>query len=102
MTNKNDKHYDIPLSPSVSSWVYILYNTMSKDLSIGLSLNLHKQFSRLNKVEKMVYYRGYINSFDAVAHKHLLENLSDESIMHNVKQINPSLSNLSFKNIHYL
>ncbi len=101
MAQQNDKQYKISIRSTVFSWVYILYNTMSKDLSIGLSFNLALQFGSLDKLEKIVYYRSFINSFDALAHKHLLESLSNESIMHNIKEINPSLSNLTFNNIHY-
>lgn len=76
-------------------WVYIVYRAVSKELNIGLSFSLTKQIDSADSVEKLVYYRSFKDPFDAVAHKHLLDSLSSESVMHKVKEMNPKLKNLS-------
>jgi len=95
MTNKMmDEHNNTLIDSAVLSWVYIIMNTKSLDLIIGFCFNPSKHFENHKKPEKLVYYRSFVNSFDAVAHKHLLESLSGKSVMHNIKQINPDLNNL--------
>lgn len=89
------KSSNISLNTTALSWVYILYNAISEEVNIGFSFNLAKQFSSMDKIEKLVYCRSFNDPFDALAHKYLMENLSIESIIHSVKQLNPSLTHLS-------
>ncbi|MDD4671402.1 MAG: hypothetical protein PHI03_00545 [Bacteroidales bacterium] len=84
-------------NPTALSWVYILYNIKSQEINIGLSFNLLNRFSNLDRIEKLVYYRSFSNPFDALAHKFLLESISGKSIMHNIKQTNPTLSSLTYE-----
>lgn len=64
-------------------------------MNIGLSFFLSKQFKTIDTAAALVYYRSFSNPFDALAHKHLIEKLSIESIMHIIKQMNPTLRNLT-------
>ena len=82
-------------NPAALSWVYILFNFKTREMNIALSFNLSKQLSNFDTAQKLVYYRNFSSPFDALAHKFLLENLSFESVMHNIKQENPTLSNLT-------
>ncbi|HZJ74517.1 MAG TPA: hypothetical protein VFC87_06910 [Perlabentimonas sp.] len=63
-------------------------------MKIGLSFNPPKRFGRFDTAQKLVYYRNYSSPFDALAHKFLLESLSAETVMHNIKQVNPTLNDL--------
>ena len=94
MENQLFTQTEILSNPTTLSWVYILYNTKTQEMNIGLSFNLAKQIGTLNTTEKLVYYRSFGAPFDALAHKHLLDSLTKETVMHNIKQENPTLSNL--------
>jgi len=94
MTKHTFTQSEILANPTAFNWVYILYNSKSQEMNIGLSFNLPKQFGTLDTVEKLVYYRSFSSSFDALAHKHLLASLSIESVMHTIKQANPTLISL--------
>ena len=85
----------ITISTEVFGWVFIIINMNTQELNIGLTLNPSKRITRISAAEKLVYYRGFTNPFDAIAHKHLLEELSKESILHNIMQQNSTLKNLS-------
>ncbi|MBN1990152.1 MAG: hypothetical protein JW783_12190 [Bacteroidales bacterium] len=90
-----EEPFDIPISATALGWVYIIINTSTQELSIGLTFNPSKRITRVTPAEKVVYYRSFTNPFDALAHKHLLEELSRESIIRNVTQQNPTLRNLT-------
>ena len=94
MENQLFTQTEILSNPTTLSWVYILYNTKTQEMNIGLSFNPAKQIGALNTTDKLVYYRSFNAPFDALAHKHLLDSLSKESVMHHIKQVNPSLENL--------
>ena len=79
------------------SWVYILFNFKTREMNIALSFNLSKQLSNFDTAQKLVYYRSFSNPFDALAHKFLLESLSFESVMHNIKKENPTLASLTYE-----
>ncbi|MBZ0243560.1 MAG: hypothetical protein K8F24_10130 [Bacteroidales bacterium] len=55
---------------------------------------MFNRFNKADALEKLIYYRSFSDPFDALAHKHLLDSLSIETVMHRVKQMNPSLDNL--------
>jgi len=63
-------------------------------MNTGLPFNLSKQLDIPDTAEKLGCYRSRSNPFDALAHKHLLYSLTKETVMHNIKQENPTLSNL--------
>jgi hypothetical protein len=95
MENKTFTQTEILANPTTLSWVYILYNIKTKEMNIGLSFTLVNRLSNVDRIEKLVYYRSFGNPFDALAHKFLLESLSVESMMHNIKQVNPTLNSLT-------
>ncbi|MDD2528881.1 MAG: hypothetical protein PHW35_10710 [Lentimicrobiaceae bacterium] len=83
-----------PKQPIGLSWVYVFVLAGCRELNIGLTFNLSERFSKSDAPEKLIYYRSFSLPFDAVAHKHLLDSLSKESVLHWVKKINPHLNNL--------
>ena len=97
MSHQAFQYNNSSIHSATFSWVYILYHTVSKELNIGLSFNLTKQIDSADSVEKLVYYRSFKDPFDAVAHKHLLDSLSKESVLHNIQQENPTLNKLNFE-----
>jgi len=82
------------MPPTELSWVYIFLDKESMELNIGLTFNLPKRFSKPDATEKLIYYRSFSDPFDALAHKHLLDSLTIESVMHRIKQMNPNLKSL--------
>lgn len=94
MRERSIVHNGISINTEPLGWVYIIINCITQELSIGVTLNPAKRINRVTENEKLVYYRGFTNPFDAIAHKHMLEELSKETIMHNVTQQNPNLKNL--------
>ncbi len=76
-------------------WVYIILNTQTEELSIGITYSIDERLTSISHPEKLVYHRNFGNAFDALAHKHLLESLTRESVLHNIMQFNPKLINLS-------
>ena len=94
MKNQTFTQTEILANPTTLSWVYILNNTKTQEMNIGLSFNLAKQIGTLDPTEELVYYRSFGAPFDALAHKHLLDSLTKESVMHTIKQVNPSLKSL--------
>ncbi len=85
---------NMPPSHSELTWVYIFLDKESMELNIGFTFNLHKRFSKADTLEKPIYYRSFSSPFDALAHKHLLDCLTKESVMHQLRQLNPKLNNL--------
>ena len=61
-------------------WVYILRNE-SGEFIIGFSLEMDKKFTEISmRKEKLYYLRPFEEPFDGLAHKHLLDSLSQETI----------------------
>ena len=61
-------------------WVYILRNETG-EITIGFSVDMDKKFTELSmRKEKLYYLRPFEEPFDGLAHKHLLDSLSQETI----------------------
>ena len=61
-------------------WVYILRNE-SGEFIIGFSLDMDKKFTEIStRKEKLYYLRPFEEPFDGLAHKHLLDSLSKDTI----------------------
>ena len=61
-------------------WVYILRNETG-DVIIGFSLDMDKKFTEISmRKEKLYYLRPFEEPFDGLAHKHLLDSLSKDTI----------------------
>ena len=61
-------------------WVYICENG-NGDLKIGLSVTVDNLMSNLLPKIQILYLRNFNIPFDAIAHKHLLDDLSKESVL---------------------
>jgi len=94
MLNQTFQQNNHLMPPNELSWVYIFFDTGCLELNIGLTLDLPKRFSKLDALSKLLYYRSFSDPFDALAHKHLLDSLSKESVMHRIKKMNPNLKSL--------
>ena len=67
-------------------WVYILRNE-SGEFIIGFSLDMDKKFTEIaTRKEKLYYLRPFEKPFDGLAHKHLLDSLSKDTINHLVRR----------------
>ena len=67
-------------------WVYILRNE-SGEFIIGFSLDMDKKFTEIaTRKEKLYYLRPFEEPFDGLAHKHLLDSLSKDTINHLVRR----------------
>ena len=67
-------------------WVYILRNE-SGEFIIGFSLEMDKKFTEISmRKEKPYYLRPFEEPFDGLAHKHLLDSLSKDTINHLVRR----------------
>ncbi|KGF38161.1 hypothetical protein HMPREF2139_12150 [Prevotella denticola DNF00960] len=61
-------------------WVYILKNKTGEFI-IGFSLDMDKKFTEIaTRKEKLYYLRPFEEPFDGLAHKHLLDSLSQDTI----------------------
>ena len=61
-------------------WVYILKNKTGEFI-IGFSLDMDKKFTEIaTRKEKLYYLRPFEEPFDGLAHKHLLDSLSKDTI----------------------
>ena len=61
-------------------WVYILRNKTG-EITIGFSLDMDKKFTEIStRKEKLYYLRPFEEPFDGLAHKHLLDSLSKDTI----------------------
>ncbi len=60
-------------------WVYISEDEQGV-LKIVLSTDFGKSWSGLTSGEKIIYLRAFSAPFDAAAHKHLLDDLSQSSL----------------------
>ncbi|MDY0280018.1 MAG: hypothetical protein RBR35_05585 [Salinivirgaceae bacterium] len=94
MASKSNTIYPTLTEKTPQGWVYILYNSLSKEIRIGSSFDAAKRICNPAPNERLVYYRSFSNPFDALAHKHMLEYLSKESVMHHILKQNPALSHL--------
>ena len=67
-------------------WVYILKNKTGEFI-IGFSLDMDKKFTEIStRKEKLSYLRPFEEPFDGLAHKHLLDSLSKDTINHLVQR----------------
>ena len=82
------------MRPTELTWVYIYVDTISQELNIGFTFNLYKRFGNADVLEKLIYSRSFSDPFDALAHKHLLDGLTKESVVHRLKKMNPNLKRL--------
>lgn len=61
-------------------WVYILRNE-SGEITIGFSVDMDEKFTEISmRKEKLYYLRPFEEPFDGLAHKHLLDSLSKDTI----------------------
>ena len=61
-------------------WVYILRNE-SGEITIGFSFDMDEKFTEIaTRKEKLSYLRPFEEPFDGLAHKHLLDSLSKDTI----------------------
>ena len=61
-------------------WVYILRNETG-DITIGFSVDMDEKFTEIaTRKEKLYYLRPFEKPFDGLAHKHLLDSLSKDTI----------------------
>lgn len=61
-------------------WVYILRNE-TEEITIGFSVDMDETFTEIaTRKEKLYYLRPFEEPFDGLAHKHLLDSLSQETI----------------------
>ena len=61
-------------------WVYILRNE-SGEITIGFSVDMDERFTEISmRKEKLYYLRPFEEPFDGLAHKHLLDSLSQNTI----------------------
>lgn len=67
-------------------WVYILRNE-SGEITIGFSFDMDEKFTEIaTRKEKLSYLRPFEEPFDGLAHKHLLDSLSKDTINHLVQR----------------
>ena len=67
-------------------WVYILRNE-SGEMTIGFSVNMDEKFIEIStRKGKLSYLRPFEEPFDGLAHKHLLDSLSKDTINHLVRR----------------
>lgn len=67
-------------------WVYILRNE-SGEITIGFSVDMDEKFIEISmRKEKLSYLRPFEEPFDGLAHKHLLDSLSKDTINHLVRR----------------
>ena len=61
-------------------WVYIVKNETG-EITIGFSVDMDEKFTEIStRKEKLYYLRPFEEPFDGLAHKHLLDSLSQETI----------------------
>lgn len=61
-------------------WVYILRNETG-EITIGFSVDMDEKFTEISmRKEKLYYLRQFEEPFDGLAHKHLLDSLSKDTI----------------------
>ena len=65
----------------MTHWVYI-YEDESSNLTIGITATMNMVTSKLKLKELIVYLRPFELPFDALAQKHLLGDISKESLLY--------------------
>ena len=61
-------------------WVYIVKNETG-EITIGFSVDMDETFTEISmRKEKLYYLRPFEEPFDGLAHKHLLDSLSKDTI----------------------
>ena len=61
-------------------WVYIVKNETG-EITIGFSVDMDETFTEIaTRKEKLYYLRPFEEPFDGLAHKHLLDSLSKDTI----------------------
>ena len=61
-------------------WVYILRNETG-EITIAFSVDMDEKFTEISmRKEKLYYLRPFEEPFDGLAHKHLLDSLSKDTI----------------------
>lgn len=65
----------------MTHWVYI-YEHGNNDLTIGITVTMNMVTSKLKLNKLIVYLRPFELPFDALAHKHLLGDISKESLLY--------------------
>ena len=61
-------------------WVYIVKNEQD-EIIIAFSFEMDKKFTEISmRKEKLYYLRPFEEPFDGLAHKHLLDSLSQDTI----------------------
>ena len=72
--------FGITQNRQMKHWVYI-YGNEKGNLKIGLSATVDNMASILLPKVRILYLRPFELPFDAIAHKHLLGDLSKESVL---------------------
>ncbi len=88
-------------------WVYIVKNEKG-DIVIGFSVDMDKKFTEISmRKERLFYLHPFEKPFDGLAHKHLLDSLSEDTISHIVQHHHEQTETYkhalsSLQNSHYL
>ncbi len=69
----------------IAHWVYI-FEDKKQNLTIGLTTDIGKKLSFTTEPNRIIYLRSFDDSFDAVAHKHLLDDLSEKTVRAYIKK----------------
>ena len=71
---------------TTNCWVYIL-RTETGVITIGFSVEMDEKFTEISmRKENLYYLRPFEEPFDGLAHKHLLDSLSKDTINHLVRR----------------
>jgi hypothetical protein len=73
-------HIKLKIVKRMKHWVYI-YEDEKGSLRIALKTSDDNNLSNLQLNESIVYLRPFDIPFDAIAHKHLLDDLSKETVL---------------------
>ena len=65
----------------MTHWVFIVKDGQGA-LRTGLTVDFELNFSTMEQENQVVYLRAFAIPFDAVAHKHLIDDLSPETVAH--------------------
>lgn len=67
-------------------WVYIVENERG-EIAIGFSVEMSKTLTEISiRKEKISYLRPFGEPFDGLAHKHLLDSLSQDTVRYLVRR----------------
>ena len=74
------------MSTSMTQWVYIYEDSLGQ-LAIALTMDIRQSLSVLTPFSKQIcYLRPFNVPLDALAHKHLLDDLSYVSLKHLIRK----------------